>query len=216
MSANNFVTTCWVVMLITDHAPLQWLSAQKMEGMLCRWALAMQEYNFTIKYRKGSLNGNADALSRCSVVNPCATVLASSDQLPDLLAAQKADNLISQLFQARLQSDSPPQESHRWCQQPLQRYRQLWHQLKIVDGILCRQYSPVTCSDVVTVPILPERLQQQAIYQSHNLPIAGHQGYKTTLERLRQSAYWVNMAKDVLSYCRSCEKCQQSKLALPQ
>ena len=25
--------------LVTDHAPLQWLSAQKMEGLLCRWAL---------------------------------------------------------------------------------------------------------------------------------------------------------------------------------
>ena len=50
--------------LLTDHAPLQWLSAQKMEGMLCRWALAMQEYDFHIVYRKGSLNANADALSR--------------------------------------------------------------------------------------------------------------------------------------------------------
>ena len=49
---------------MTDHAPLQWLSAQKMEGMLCRWALAMQEFSFDISYRKGSLNGNADALSR--------------------------------------------------------------------------------------------------------------------------------------------------------
>ena len=29
--------------LFTDRAPLQWLSAQKMEGILCRWALAMQE-----------------------------------------------------------------------------------------------------------------------------------------------------------------------------
>ena len=27
--------------LCTDHAPLQWLSAQKMEGMLCRWSLAI-------------------------------------------------------------------------------------------------------------------------------------------------------------------------------
>ena len=41
-------------------------------------------------------------------------------------------------------------------------------------------------------------------------------GTKESLERLRQHAYWVNMAKDVLSYCRSCEKCQQAKLALPQ
>ena len=36
----------WPILLNTDHAPLQWLSAQKMEGMLCRWALAMQEYDF--------------------------------------------------------------------------------------------------------------------------------------------------------------------------
>ena len=37
--------------LITDHAPLQWLSAQKMEGMLSRWALAMQEFDFQIVHR---------------------------------------------------------------------------------------------------------------------------------------------------------------------
>ena len=42
--------------LHTDHAPLQWLSAQRMEGLLCRWALALQEYIFTIVYRKGALN----------------------------------------------------------------------------------------------------------------------------------------------------------------
>ena len=57
--------------LVTDHAPLQWLSAQKMEGMLCRWALAMQEYNFQIVYRKWVLNGNADVLSRLPS-SPCA------------------------------------------------------------------------------------------------------------------------------------------------
>ena len=49
--------------IITDHASLQWLSAQKMEGLLARWALAMQEYDFMITYRKGLDNANADALS---------------------------------------------------------------------------------------------------------------------------------------------------------
>ena len=51
--------------LHTDHQPLQWLSAQKMEGRLCRWALALQEFDFTIKYRRGSSNANADALLVC-------------------------------------------------------------------------------------------------------------------------------------------------------
>ena len=50
--------------VMTDHEPLQWLSAQKMEGLLCRWALALQEYTFKMVHRKGTLNGNADALSR--------------------------------------------------------------------------------------------------------------------------------------------------------
>ena len=50
--------------LLIDHAPLQWLSSQKMEGLLARWALAAQEYTFTIMYRNGSANKNADALSR--------------------------------------------------------------------------------------------------------------------------------------------------------
>ena len=48
--------------ILTDHAPLQWLSAQKMDGLLARWALAIQEYEFTIQ--RGYENGNADALSR--------------------------------------------------------------------------------------------------------------------------------------------------------
>jgi len=70
--------------LYTDHAPLQWLSKQKMEGMLCCWALAMQEFSFKIVYRKGSANANADALSRLPS-NQCAvTVAMSSDSLSNL------------------------------------------------------------------------------------------------------------------------------------
>ena len=32
--------------------------------LACRWALAFQEYDFRIVYRKASLNTNADDLSR--------------------------------------------------------------------------------------------------------------------------------------------------------
>ncbi|KRX39966.1 Retrovirus-related Pol polyprotein from transposon, partial [Trichinella murrelli] len=32
--------------ILSDHAPLQWLAAQKMDGRLARWALSLQEYYY--------------------------------------------------------------------------------------------------------------------------------------------------------------------------
>ena len=86
--------------LLTDHSPLQWLSYQKMEGLLCRWSLAMQEYDFTI-YRKGCLNGNTDALSRVySPVSTAATQVSTESIKADLYAAQQADPVIQLLASA--------------------------------------------------------------------------------------------------------------------
>ena len=85
--------------IATDHAPLQWLSAQKMEGMLCRWALAIQEYDFSIMYRKGSLNNNADALSRLNH-SPCAITLTTPQfSASELRSAQLADACTSKVLQ---------------------------------------------------------------------------------------------------------------------
>ena len=51
--------------LSTDHQPLNWLmTSDKLTGKLARWALILQEYDFTIKYRPGTTNLNADSLSR--------------------------------------------------------------------------------------------------------------------------------------------------------
>ena len=79
--------------IVTDHAPLQWLLAQKMEGMLCRWILAMQEFNFDIKYCKGSLNLNADALSRRSGSDPsdAAAVTIATSSTEQLRHHQQQD-----------------------------------------------------------------------------------------------------------------------------
>jgi len=60
---NNFAIISWEG-LHTDHEPLFRLSTQKMEAMLCGWALAIQDHDFNIVHRKGSTNTNADTLSQ--------------------------------------------------------------------------------------------------------------------------------------------------------
>lgn len=51
--------------IVTDHRPLQWLfSLKEPNSKLVRWRLKLEEYDYQIVYKKGSLNKNADALSR--------------------------------------------------------------------------------------------------------------------------------------------------------
>ena len=202
--------------VLTDHAPLQWLSAQKMEGLLCRWALALQEYDFVVQYRKGSQNSNADALSRlpsCTVSATTAVVGVWEDRAA-LRLAQEQDPVLRKVIEALKTSRSKPSS---WSEQPLRRYAQLWQQLVVtaVDGIACRRYSPGPCDDVIEVPLIPETLRKQALQSCHDVPSAGHQGAEKTLARLRQEVFWVNMARDVEEYCRNCVVCQRTKLLMP-
>ena len=49
----------------TDHRALEWLDRVKeSNGRLTRWSLALQPFSFTVEYRPGGQNGNADGLSR--------------------------------------------------------------------------------------------------------------------------------------------------------
>ena len=201
--------------LMTDHAPLQWLSAQKMQGLLSRWALAMQD----IVYRKGSENTNADALSRNPVPDNSYSVAATSSQFftADISRAQLNDPVIKKIHDAL--SDSPsvkPTDTNGKETPPLlRRYLQIWHQLSVSDGVVCRSYKPRSFQRSVVVPLLPASLHNSALNHSHDIPTAGHQGTAKTLHRLQEVAYWVGMAQAVSQYCTQCIVCQQAKLPTP-
>ena len=52
----------------TDHKSLQWLRSMKSESaLLYRWAQALEDYEFEVKYRPGKKQGHVDALSRLPV-----------------------------------------------------------------------------------------------------------------------------------------------------
>ena len=133
----------------------------------------------------------------------------------ELRHVQQTDSHLAKVIQACIQSPHHPM-GPEWRKQPLQHNKQLWSQLRVVDGTLYRQFVPGPTSEIVTIPILPAGLRKQAHLQNHDAPSAGHQGPDRTLERLRQEAYWVNMARDVEKHCRECTTCQQTKPPAPQ
>ena len=55
--------------IVTDHKPLTWMFRVKdPSSRLLRWRLLLEEYDYTIVYKAGKKNVNADALSRNPVV----------------------------------------------------------------------------------------------------------------------------------------------------
>lgn len=56
--------------VLTDHKPLQWMvNLKEPNSRLTRWRLRLSEYDFTVIYKKGKSNTNADALSRVEIHN---------------------------------------------------------------------------------------------------------------------------------------------------
>src|ERR1700751_3208136 len=52
--------------LITDCDPIRYLHAFKgKNSMINRWSIEISQYNFDVRHRTGTQNGNTDALSRC-------------------------------------------------------------------------------------------------------------------------------------------------------
>ncbi|KFD60559.1 hypothetical protein M514_27263 [Trichuris suis] len=206
----------------TDHRPLQWLQEQKMEGKIARWALALQEFDFSVSYCPAKAN-KADPISRrletdeeevqerrskCTV-----TMVQSTITEDELRTAQLNDVILSKVIE-ELQNGTLPstRRVNEWKKTPLLRYAQIADSLSLCNGVLHRAIRLEPNEAIRKVPVIPESLKTHWLQLFHDSPAGAHLGADKTLDRLRKSVYWVRMAHDVNEYCKTCTKCQQHKL----
>jgi len=70
--------------IVTDHKPLTWMfSVKDPSSRLLRWRLLLEEFDYTIQYKAGKKNVNADALSRNPVV--MTTMITSKEKQQKIL-----------------------------------------------------------------------------------------------------------------------------------
>lgn len=74
--------------IVTDHKPLQWvMNLKEPNSRLTRWKLKLSEYDFTVVYKKGQANTNADALSRVEIHNEeTDSMIANASERPRSVA----------------------------------------------------------------------------------------------------------------------------------
>ena len=93
----------------TDHKPLEWLESTRASHTcsqrLERWFLELRAYDFTVVYKRGEINQNADALS----CRPVALVAVCPPlETADIAQAQREDPVLSIVFHQLESEVSPP------------------------------------------------------------------------------------------------------------
>ena len=57
--------------------------------------------------------------------------------------------------------------------------------------------------------VVPSVLRNRILHVAHDIPASGHLGIAKTKARLWPHFHWPRLAKEVTSYCRSCDVCQR-------
>ena len=211
--------------VVTDHQSLTWLQGLKEpKGRLARWIQTLQEYQFQIKHRPGKQNGNPspDNSQRpgMDLEEELAAGVGATKVIPhwgtdEIRVAQKDDPGISRVMRSLADTKEQPEAKGEWTKdEELQRYRQLWPQMEMVEDVLHRRVEKGT-RDERLVLVVPRKMRSCLLHLSHNDPSSGHMGINRCLERLQRHYYWPGITSEVQLWIAECEQCNRRKPQVP-
>ena len=195
--------------ILSDHKPLQHLFSEHRpvpvlaSARIQRWALTLSAYSYSIAYKPGDNNSNADGLSRLplpeapsEVPLPGETILLmetlqepmSAKQIKDLTAR---DPLLSSVRQMVLKGWRYSND------QQLAPFNQRKDELSIEDGCIlwgCRV-------------VIPQAGRATVLEELHQ----GHPGVCRMKSLARGVVWWPGMDKDIENMIQDCHQCQVNR-----
>ena len=197
-------TQCWV-----DHRPLVSLRHKNlalMTSRLSRIFEKLSDYDFELKYVKGSSHYLPDYLSRkpsslptkedtvfCRAINagsPDSTSEEGHDKsFEHLLRLAKKDKNYITIYNKILQRRLPSEEDS----DEVRSFLPVWSELSISGDLLL-------LGDKIVIPEIGRRWILSALH-------AGHQGAARTLALGRVRYYWPSLSRDIRTLCQTCKHC---------
>lgn len=211
------------IKLYTDHAPIRYLKIHDAaSARLVRWVMSLQEYDIEIFYKKGQENANADALSRLPRTDEKTEKSIAEDEDTNQWWKRKKENenlKINMITNTPL--DWAKAQSRDTFLGPIYRLLQYNKQTKGLDAEKIKQTENFLIENRImkyqkntkTEPVIavPRSRVPYILGTMHDDALAGHPGYKRTLEKIQSRFFWPQMATDTKKYCDECAKCQRRK-----
>ena len=220
----------------TDNNPLTYvLTTAKLDAAGHRWVAQLANYNFSLEYRAGRLNADADALSRITWDTVPEEETTPAEVVVALLQGKVCDPPVAEtvlLGQAAVESDiqgSSTSGSPDWAAEqsadpdllevishlkdPASHVRSkislslLRSDLTLRNGVLYRQRQ--ADGQVVQQLVVPIAHRAAAMRGVHDR--VGHLGFDRSIELLRDRFYWPGMTVDLQRHIQTCERCIRRK-----
>lgn len=190
------------IIIFTDHAALQYLLTKKnAKEQLIRWILLLQEFDITIKDKKGVENVVADHLSRLTFEDT-SDHLPIRDDFPDehLLSITSLpwfSHIVNYLVAGEILVDWSAKDKRKFMIEVRNFY---W------DDPFLFKY----CPDQILRRCIPNEEIASVLEFCHSQACGGHFSMKKITAKILQCGfYWPTLFKDANIYCRSCEKCKK-------
>jgi hypothetical protein len=192
--------------LYTDHKPLEKLGHLH-KKTLNRLQIAMNEFDFEIKYKKG-VTMPADYLSR-NVIAALNDATVSIDPFtPDLHSLQAKDPELIKIQYFLKNRKWPLNTSKSEIRRLLpittsfvNENNTIW--VRLIDHDYPR-----------TALFLPQIYRKRVICNAHGSILSGHDALTKTYIRISSSYFWPTIKTDIQAHLDSCLQCQQRKKSL--
>ena len=208
--------------VFTDNNPLSYLETARLGATEHRWAAELALFDLHIRYRPGTANRNADALSRLPVASSREpgeeAVVGQVSALPtrsatELRQLQEEDPEVGPVLRAVRDGQLPPTPDQQAWPRGTRKLAGQWRRLGLREGVLHRRVQfpgNPTAHWQLVVPGVLRPVVLQEVHDRH-----GHQGRERTSRLLAERCYWPGAYSAVQDHCKECVRCGLGKAALP-